>query len=370
MNRLSAAIACLFALGILTMVSGCGGKAPEGPPGGATAAIRGVTLETMREEVVTDRIEAVGTVKARNSAVIAARIAGTVTTLLVREGDRVSRGKLLLTIEAAEGSAGAAGAQAAVEEAKRSLDEARARKRLADATFERYRNLFQEQAVTRQEFEGKEMEKEVAGQGAARAEARLARAREEARSAGAVAGYSRVTAPLAGIVTSKAAEAGMTVFPGTPLVTLEEEGHYRLEASLPESLMGRAKPGDAVSVAIDGIGALDGKVAEVVPAADPASRTITVKIDINAKGLRSGIFGRAYFPGSTRQGLLVSKSAVVERGALTSVWVVGKDNVARMRLVKAGQKVGERVEIVSGLTDGERVIVNGVDKVVDGARVE
>jgi multidrug efflux system membrane fusion protein len=370
MSRRSAVIACLLAMGIFAMLSGCGGKATDSPPRGATAVIRGVTLETLREEPIIDRIEAVGTIKARNSAVIAARIAGTVTRLLVREGDRVPRGGPLLTIEAAESSAAAAGAQAGVEETRRSVDEARARKRLADATFERYRNLFQEQAVTRQEFEGREMEKEVAGQGVARAEARLAQAREGARAAVTVAGYSRVAAPLSGIVTSKAAEVGMTVFPGTQLLTLEEEGHYRLEAAFPESLMGKAKPGDDIRVAIDGIGDLNGKVAEVVPAADPASRTITVKIDVNAKGLRSGIFGRAYFPGPSRQGLLVPKSAVVERGALTSVWVVGKDNVVGMRLVKAGQLVAGRVEILSGLSAGERIVVSGVEKVVDGARVE
>lgn len=370
MSGRATALTLMLALGITVLVTGCGGKTPEGTPRGAAAIVRGVTLETLREEAITDRIEAVGTVKARNSAVIAARIAGTVTALRAREGDRVSRGKLLLTIEATEGSAGAAGAQAAVEEARRGVDEARARKRLADATFARYENLFHEQAVTRQEYEGKEMDKEVAGQGLARAEARLAQAREGARGAVAVAGYTRVAAPLTGIVTSKAAEVGMTVFPGTPLFTVEEEGHYRLEAALPESLIGKARPGESVTVAIDGIGELNGKVTEVVPAADPASRTITVKIDLDAKGLRSGTFGRAYFPGADRQGLLVRKSAVVERGALTSVWVVARDNVARMRLVKSGQQVGEKVEILSGLSAGERVVVGGVEKVVDGARVE
>ena len=252
-----------------------------------------------------------------------------------------------------------------------SVDEARARKRLADATFERYRNLFQEQAVTRQEYEGKEMEKEVAGQGAARAEARLVLARENARAAGTVAGYTRISAPLSGLVASKSVDAGMTVFPGMQLMTVEEEGHYRLEVSAPESLLGKVQVGQALNVQIDGVtGDMGGRVAEVVPAVDPASRTFIVKVDISGKGLRSGIYGRALFPVGERKGLLVPKMAIVERGALTSVWVADKENIARMRLVKTGREVHERVEVLSGLSAGERVVIGGVEKVGEGAKFQ
>lgn len=370
MSRRSAVIACLLAMGISTIFSGCGGKGPEGAPKGPPAVVKGVGLETVSEKAIPDEVEAVGTVRARNSSVIAARIAGTVTSLRVREGERVSRGTLLLTIEAAESIAGAAGARAGAEEALRGVDDSRARKRLADATFGRYSALFREQAITRQEFDGKRMERDVAAQGVARAEARLVQAREGARAAGAVAGYTRVTSPITGIVTSKAAEVGITVFPGTSLVTVEEEGHYRLEAAIPESLLGKVRPGDELRVVIDGIGGMKGNVAEVVPAIDPASRTFMVKVDISAKGLRSGIFGRAYLPMGSRQGMTVPKIAVKEQGALTSVWVVGKDNIARMRLVQAGRIIVDRVEILSGISPGERIIVSGVEKVFDGAKVE
>jgi multidrug efflux system membrane fusion protein len=165
-------------------------------------------------------------------------------------------------------------------------------------------------------------------------------------------------------------DTGMTVFPGTQLITVEEEGNYRLEAAIPESFMGKAKPGDDVRVVIDGIGGMKGHVAEVVPAIDPASRTFTVKVDITGNGLRSGIFGRAYLAMGSHRGVTVPKAALVEQGALTSLWVVGKDNIARMRLVRAGRTVDDRVEIISGITPGERIIVSGMDGVIDGARVE
>jgi RND family efflux transporter MFP subunit len=360
----------LIAAVFLSATSGCSGKGEKGEAKGPVAVVKGVTLEEITENSITDETEAVGTVRAGNSSTIAARIAGTVSIVLVQEGERVAKGKPLLNIDAAESVAGAAGARAAADEAGRGVEEARARKRLADATFGRYSSLFSGRAVTRQEFDGKKMERDVARQGLARAEAGLVRAREEARAAGTMAGYARVTSPIAGIVTRKSVDAGVTVFPGTPLLTVEEEGRYRLEAAAPESLMGKVKPGDQLRVAIDGFGTLNGKVAEVVPAADPASRTFTVKVDIAAKGLRSGIFGRVFIPVGSRRGITIPRSALKENGVLTSVWVVGKDNIARMRLVRTGRESDDRIEVLSGLSSGERIVVNGTEKVADGAKVE
>ena len=133
--------------------------------------------------------------------------------------------------------------RAAVTEAERGVEEAAARKSLAEATFARYQKLYAEQAVTRQEFEGRQMERDVAVHGLARARRALGQSREAARAAGTTAGYTRITAPFSGIVTVKNADVGMTVFPGTPLITVEEEGHYRLEIAAPESLAGKVQPG-------------------------------------------------------------------------------------------------------------------------------
>ena len=371
MSKRLTAVACLVAMGALAAVSGCSKKTKEGGSRESLPVVKGVTLLTIQEEAVSDRLEAIGTIKARNSAVIAARISGTITSVLVKEGERVPKGKLLLTIEAVESTAGAAGAQAGVEEALRGVEEARAKKSLADATYLRYQKLLQEQAVTKQEFDERQMERDVATQGLSRSEARLLQAKEGAKAASSVAGYTRITSPLAGLVTSKAAETGMTVFPGMTLLTIEEEGQYRLEAAVPESLLGKVKPGDQVQVTIDGVGSdMAGKVAEVVPSVDPLSRTFTIKVDIKADGLRSGVFGRAYFASGTRRALLVPKNSVVERGSLLIVWVVGKDNIVRMRLVKVGQAVADRMEVLAGLSAGERIVTGGMEKVVDGAKVE
>lgn len=371
MSRRGVAMVCLALTAVLVVVSGCSDRGKEEETSGRPPVVRGVIVTQVAAAAVPDQLEAVGTVKARNSSQIAARIAGTVTALHAKEGDRVTKGKLLATLEAAESTAGAAAAAAGVEEARRGVDEARARKKLADTTFERFNKLFQEQAVTRQEFDSRQTEKELADQGVARAEARLTQALQSSRAAGAVAGYTRITAPLAGIVTAKAVDVGMTVFPGTPLLTVEEEGNYRLEVAVPESLLGKIKAGMTARVVIDGVATnLTGRVAEVVPTADPISRTFTVKLDVGAKGLRSGMYGKASFPVGERQGVLVPKSAVMERGALTAIWVVDRESIARLRLVKTGRELGDRVEVLSGLSAGERIVTGGVERVVDGAKIE
>ena len=356
---------------LVLTVAGCGRKEEPAAIAPLPAPVTGAVVQAVQERVLPELFVAVGTVRARNMAQVAARIAGTVTRVGIREGERVGKGQLIVAIEAIEQSAGAAAAQAAVDEARHGVTEAQSRQRLAEATHARFDKLFQEQAVTRQELDNRRTEMDVAHQGVARAEARLRQAQEGALAAGAAAGHGRVTAPIAGLVTAKNVEAGMTVFPGTPLVSIDGEGGYRLEVAVPEALAGRLQVGQVISGTVDGASVAGaGRIAEIVPAADPATRTVTVKIDLAGKGLRSGQFGRASFPTDTRPGLLVPRSALVERGNLASVWVVGKDRIARLRLVNPGQVVGDQVEIVAGLTAGESIVVRGAEKVTDGARIQ
>lgn len=359
--------AAVFALMILS-AAGCG-KKEEHAVQSAPPVVRGVTVTAVAAEELPEVQEAVGTVRARTSAVISARLSGTVTGVYAREGDRVGRGKLLVAIEAVESGAAAAGAASGVDEASRALSEAKARKQLADVTFERYNRLFEQQALTRQELDTRRTEQEVAAQGVARAEARLAQARQTARAAGAVAGYGRVTAPISGVVVAKQVEAGQTVFPGTPLLTVEGESGFRLEVAAPEGLLGKVKPGDRVPVSVEGTPAV-GTVSEVVPVVDPASRTFTVKIDLSSMGVRSGSYGKAFFKTGSRQGVAVPAAAVVHRASLTSVWTVSPEGIARLRLIRVGRELDGRVEVISGLGAGEKVVTQGLERMVDGARVQ
>jgi RND family efflux transporter MFP subunit len=359
---------------LLLAVGGCGKKQADSGQKGQLAPqiVKGLQLETVATASLPETLEVVGTLRARTSALIAARIPGIVSVLEVREGDRVHKGELLAQLEAAENQATAAVAVAGSDEARRGLDEALARKKLADATFGRYQQLFTEQAITRQEFEVKQTEKELAAQSVARAEARLQQAEAGSKAARTMANYTRIIAPIAGIITSKQVDLGASVFPGQPLMTIEDEGSYQLELAIPESMSAKVKPGTPVQITLDALNSsVSTRIDEIVPSADPASRTFTAKVRLNQKGLRSGMFGRgAISLETTVKGIVVPLKAIFERGALTYIWVVDKENIAHLRLVKVGKQGADTVTILAGLTDGERVICSGVEKVSEGTRVE
>jgi RND family efflux transporter MFP subunit len=366
----------LVVTGVMALALAAAGCSKQHEAGKADSApavvVKGTGLETVKRVAMPELLDVVGTVRARTSAVVSTRIPGSISVLRVREGDRVKKGQLLIQLDAQENQATAAVATAAIDEARRGLDEALSRKKLSDTTFDRYQNLFKEQAVSRQEFDVRQTEKDMAAQGVARAEARLRQAQEGAKASGTISDYTKIVAPISGVIAAKQADLGATVFPGQPLLTIEDEGSYQLELALPESDAAKVKPGSSLQVTLDAIGgSFAAKIAEIVPTADPGSRTFVAKVALNQKGLKSGMFGRASISlGSTVDGITVPKQAVVERGALTSVWAVEKDNSARMRIVKTGRVTGGRVEILAGLSDGDRVIVSGVEKVTEGAKVE
>lgn len=371
MTRFTFAILSLL---LLTAMAGCRSGSHEVGKGENTPVIaaKDLLLVTVKTEATPETAELSGAVRAGISAVVAARIPGTVAALRVQEGDRVARGQVVAVLDAAETVASAAVASAGVEEARRALNEAYARRQLADSTFGRFERLYNEQAVTRQEFETRQNERELAHQGVARAEARLNQARESSKAAATMAGHTRVTAPVTGIVTSRKVDLGTTVFPGQPLLTIENEQSYQLELTVPESLSLKVKAGMPAQVSLDALAKpWEARITEVVPAADPGSRTFIAKIPLHRKGIRSGLFGRGIVVLDTRTtAMLLPAGAIVEHGGLTSVWVVAPDNRLRMRLVKVGRIAHDRAEILSGLQDGERVVTAGLNRVAEGAMVK
>lgn len=357
----------------VTFVGGCSKKheannTVEAP----LATVKGTTWETVKSSAISETIDVVGTVRARTSAAVSARIPGTVSVLKVREGDRVRKGQLLAQLDALENQANAAVASAGIDEARQGVDEAQSRKKLADSTFERYHVLFNEKAISRQEFDVKQSEKELASQGLVRAESRLKQAQERSIAATAMSDYTRIIAPIAGIITSKPVDLGVTVFPAQQLMTIEDEGSYLLELAVPESLAAKVKPGTPVRVTLDAISSsFETRIAEIVPAVDPASRTFIAKISLGQKALKSGMFGRGTINlGTAVNGITLPAKSVVEHGSMSSAWVLDKNNIARMRIIKGGKRVGERLEILSGLSAGERVVVSGIEKVSEGSKVE
>lgn len=364
------------------MLAACG--PPANPTHASAPLVSGVKLQTVRMAAASQTVEAVGTIRSVNTSVLSAQIGGTVRQVLVKAGDHVRQGQLLATLDDRTPSAQLGAAQAGVEEANQGVAEinhgieaATASRRFAEATYKRYQALLAKKSISQQEFDNAESNYHAA---LANEQSMLAKRKEiEARgkqaeamrsSAETMLSFARVVAPSGGVVTAKQVDAGTVVMPGTPLFTVEDHSRYRLEASIPEEFASQAKLGEAVPVTTIH-GQLQGKIAEVVPAADPGSRTFLVKIDLPAPcGCQSGEYGKAALPVASRQLLMAPHSALVEHGELEGVFVADPQGIVEYRLVKTGKVMGDEVEILSGLSDGERVAANPTGQLRDGVRVE
>ncbi len=330
-----------------------------------------------------------GQVRAKTTATLVSKLFAEVQEILVQPGDKVRAGQALVRLDSrdlqaqrAQAEAGVAAAEQGVAAATTNRDAADAGLALASATHKRIAELRAKNSATPNELDQavsalKAAESHASGARAAiqQAQAAADAARAGLRAATVGASYGVITAPFDGIVTEKRVEVGNMATPGTPLLTVEDDRSFRLEVRVDESRVGeidRAKP---VEVVVDSIGpdgapaAQEGSITEVSRAVDGA-HAFLVKIDLPPNpALRSGMFGRARFGGGTRQILTVPATAVVRRGQLTSVFVVDKDNRARLRLVQVANTVGSRAEIAAGLDAGERVVVEPGATLADGAPV-
>jgi|CZKN01.1.fsa_nt_gi RND family efflux transporter MFP subunit len=374
----------LFLIPAAIWLVGCG-EAPKEKTTAASQPAVPVSTATAAIETWPANYEATGTVRARTSAVIAAKLMGYVREVKVQAGDRVREGQPLVMLDTRDLDVSSRRAEAARDEVRTAVPEAdgavaaaKANLDLAQVTFGRMRDLFQKKSISNQEFDEASAKLKAAQAAYDMTQARrvqlnatLARVDQEVRSTEVTRSYAQVLAPFAGIVVSKAIEPGSLAVPGAPLLTIEREGAYRFEASVEEDHLAAIRVGQPVSVTLDTIDrTFDARVSEIVPAVDAASRAYTVKIDLPVlTALRSGVFGRARFQLASRSLLAIPAGAVIERGQLQSV-LVADSGVARTRLITVGQKLKDRVEVLSGLSAGERVIFPVPQDLADGASVE
>lgn len=301
-----------------------------------------VSVVTAAAEGSVGREEAVGTVRPRLRATLEAKVSGRIAQLKKKPGDKVAKGEVVAVLD--------------VQEIRAKLNQARAMFEQARAERDRYAKLLEKDAVTRQEFESIDTRFEVA--------------KASVQEAQSILSYAQVTAPIDGVVTHKLANEGDLASPGRPIYEVADPGSLRLEVAVPEALSGFVGIGTQIPVKLaDATEPVDATVSEIAPAADPNSRTLLVKLDLpDVDGLRSGQFGRALIPTGRTEILRLPEAAIIRRGQLEIVFVVN-DGRAQLRLIKTGKRFGDRVEVVSGLEPGERVIIDGAENLLDGQPV-
>jgi RND family efflux transporter MFP subunit len=368
----------------IAMLSGCGGSEPQPKPASGQPAIP-VQTATVSIQQWPDVYEATGTVRARTVTVLSSKLMAYVRQVAVQVGDRVQEGQLLVTLDSQDLDTKVRGAEAAEAEVMSAIPEAdngvayaKANLDLAQSTFKRMEELASKKSISNQEFDeaSARLKSAQAAYEMARAkrtqlDSKRAGVQQEIRGASIMRDYTRISAPFSGLVTAKSVEPGNLAAPGAPLLTVEREGAYRLEASVDESRLPFVKTGQTVEVALESLDRrFPAHVSEIVPAVDAASRSYIVKIDLPAMpNLRSGMFGRAFFPMGARKVVTIPPQSLVERGQLQSVFAI-EGGFAHSRLVTTGQRGQSAVEVLSGVSEGEKVVSPVPSGLTDGARVE
>lgn len=312
-----------------------------------------------------------GVIVSRNVAVISSQVLAPITAIDVHEGDSVHAGEVLVTLSSASLQAAVEQARAQLLAAQKQQIAAEVHKNLAAQTYDRYSVLNQRHSVTPQEFDQVKAQLDAANAQVDVAAAQSSAAEAAIRQSQATSGYTVIRAPFRGIVTKKYVDAGSMASPGTPLLRIEDATQYEADIEANESLLHNIHAGERVEVNINGSQAsVAGKVREIVPSGDPAAHTFTVKVGLPpSKGIYSGMTASVSIAGENQTAMMVPKNAIQRHGQLDSVLLLDSNSVAQIRYVTLGREQGDKVEIVSGLSNGDRILPNPQDAFI-GHRIE
>jgi membrane fusion protein (multidrug efflux system) len=323
-------------------LAGCGGG--EAPARGGEEAIP-VTTATVRAQPFNDRLEAIGTARARESVTVTAKVSEIVQRVHFDSGDEVGKGAVLVTLSGQQQQASLAEAQAAANE--------------AEQLYRRQSELAGQQLIARSQLDNQRAARDAA-------RARVAQVRAQL-------GERVIRAPFAGVLGIRQVSPGALVTPGTPVATLDDLSRMYVDFPLPESALSRIAAGQKVAGTVDAWPGrrFEGTVETVDARVDPATRSVTVRAAFPnpERLLRPGMLVAVSVEQPEREALLVPEIAIVQVGQTTFAWRVKADGSVEQAKVAIGTRAGGKVEIVSGLRAGDRIVVDGTGKLRPGARV-
>lgn len=358
--------------------------------GEATAAVARVQRGTIENSLAI-----AGEFKPFQEVDVHAKVAGYIRTIYVDVGDHVKTGQTLAILEIPELAAQLAGANAAVRRAQEEIhraqgdvERAKSAHAAAHAMYERLRQAAQQPGLVAQQevddAQAKDLESEAQVSSAkaslSAAEQALEVAEANSKQYAALSDYSRITAPFTGVITARYADTGALIAAGTSsstqsiaVVRLAEESKLRLVLPIPESLAAQIHLGDPVKVHVQALNQdIVGKVSRFASALDLQTRTMETEIDFeNRDGkLMPGMYAETVLQMSERaNALLVPLEAVTRNQGEARVLVVNAQNAVEERKVKLGFQGKTRVEVLSGLNEGDRVIIGNQSQFRSGEKV-
>jgi membrane fusion protein (multidrug efflux system) len=318
-----------------------------GGPSAAAArnnAPASVMLAPVRAQRISQKLEALGNARANESVDISTKISNIVTAVTFRDGERVKRGEVLVQLDDAQARADVAAAQAAVTE--------------SESLYNRSRELLNTQALSKSSFD--------------QLEATLKANRAKLQAASARLEDTVIRAPFSGRVGLRRVSIGTLISPGDVITTLDDTSVIKLDFSVPENFLASLREGLSIRASAPAFPGRNfaGKVSSIDSRVDMATRSVIVRALLaNEDGaLKPGMFLNVSLANDEREALVIPEEALSPEAEHQYVYVVADGKVSR-REVRIGGRQPGTVEIVAGLSAGEKVVVEGTQKIRDGASV-
>lgn len=332
-----------------------------------------VQVDKVRMEPLVQTLPVIGRVVAVRSGVVASRIDAPVADIKVDVGDRVKKGDILATLVNDRLKWDRAEKAAEVKQARAKIATAKARLALARQELKRISDLKTSAAYSKARFEDKRLEVTRYEAELGEARAALVRAQASLKMAETELQYTAIRAPYDGAITQRQTEAGAFVKEGQAIFTMVSHQDMEIEADVPSKRIKGLEPGTKVSFELERGKRIDAVVRAVVPEENLRTRTRLVRFKPDfknrAEGLAANQSATVYLPiGKGRTVLSLHKDALVSSRGVPSVYVV-EEGRAQVRPVRIGEGVGGRFEVLSGLKQGEMVVIRGNERLKDGRRV-
>ena len=320
-----------------------------------------VELSSINSENNTSFFTASGKIEAIDKVTLSTRTSGYIDVIYVSVGDKVEKGKLLLSINNVD-------LQARRAQVNASITEATAAYTIAEKDYNRFKNLYAENSASQKEMDDITANFEMA-------KARLEAANQLKNEINAQFKYVDIKAPFSGVITNKFIETGDLANPGAPLIAMESPGNFEVKLMVPESEISQIKIKTKVAVLVKSISeTLDGVISEVSTSANNTGGQYVVKVTLDQtdKPILSGMYTSVMFPvkrNSESNIVLVPIDAIVTKGQLSGIYTVSQHQTALLRWLRLGKTFGDKIEVLSGLNADEQFIISTNGKLYNGVKV-
>ncbi|RMD45561.1 MAG: efflux RND transporter periplasmic adaptor subunit [Aquificota bacterium] len=375
-----------FILPIAVFILWIGGffsnRIPAGYAKEAPKVVSGLKIETVNKQKVYEKYKIDGYTTSKNTAQVSTKLMGKILKINVKEGDYVKKGQLLATVDTSEIKAQKQELLAALKEISAGRKEALAGEKAAQAqydfmkiTYKRIKNLYQENAVPKQKVDEIEMKLKGAEAQLDQVKAKLKQLEAKEKQLQAklkqiqiMENYGYIKAPFDGYVIKKLIDVGSMAAPGMPIFIIGNKD-IQFQSFVDAKYINNIKVGDNLTIYIDAYNkTYKGKVVEKNENADPMNNSFSIKVDIPDE-IGVGFYGKSYINAKEEEKILIPETAVSRLNNTTAVFVVDDNGIIHLTPVELGEKYNGKIEVKSGIEDGQKIVVEGINKACDGCRV-